>query len=100
MRFSGIREVVPFALEGNFHRDIRGCIIRFKGDADPTEKGAQKYMKGFCKNQTGEAGDMTAGLPPADYVNYPYIEWYGDDNGRGRRSQLRASLIFGTRYPN
>jgi hypothetical protein len=27
-------------------------------------------------------GDITAGLPPRDYVNYPYVEWYGRENGR------------------
>ena len=25
---------------------------------------------------------MTAGLPPADYVEYPYFEWYSQDSGR------------------
>ncbi len=25
---------------------------------------------------------MTAGREPVDYVNYPYFEWYSDDNGR------------------
>ena len=39
-------------------------------------------MDGFGLHQTGKVGDITAGLPPQDYVDYPYIEWYGDDNGR------------------
>lgn len=39
-------------------------------------------MKGFSKKQTGKVGDITAGLPPQDYVSYPYIEWYSEDNGR------------------
>jgi hypothetical protein len=25
---------------------------------------------------------MTAGREPVDYVNYPYFEWYSEDNGR------------------
>jgi hypothetical protein len=25
---------------------------------------------------------MTAGKEPVDYVNYPYFEWYSEDNGR------------------
>ena len=39
-------------------------------------------MEDFALQQTGKVGDITAGLPPADYVNYPYIEWYSDENGR------------------
>jgi hypothetical protein len=60
MTFAGIKEKVTFDLEGNFHRDIRGAKIHF----------------------TGDAGDITAGLPPCDYGSSPYIEWYGHDNGR------------------
>ncbi|HUT56332.1 MAG TPA: hypothetical protein VNA25_00495, partial [Phycisphaerae bacterium] len=41
-----------------------------------------KYLEGFSLTQTGEVGDMTAGLPPQDYVNYPYFEWYSEANGR------------------
>lgn len=40
-------------------------------------------MKGFSPIQTGEVGDITAGLPPADYVSgYVYVEWYSEANGR------------------
>jgi len=40
-------------------------------------------MDSFAYHQTGKVGDMTAGLPPADYVDGAcYLEWYGDDNGR------------------
>ena len=31
---------------------------------------------------TGKVGDITAGLPPQDYSATPYLEWYGDENGR------------------
>ena len=31
---------------------------------------------------TGKVGDITAGLTPVDYSNYPYLEWYGQENGR------------------
>jgi hypothetical protein len=84
MRFAGMKETVTFELTGDFHRDIRGAKIRFTGDAckaDPPA-GAQTAMEGFAAQQSGKVGDITAGLPPADYVNYPYIEWYSDDNGR------------------
>jgi hypothetical protein len=82
MEFAGIKGKVTFYLKGNFHRDIRGAKIRFKGDATDNEPDAEAYMQGFARQQTGKAGDITAGLPPADYVSYPYIEWYGDQNGR------------------
>jgi len=83
MRFAGMKEKVTFCLEGNFHRDIRGAKIRLKGNATGDERDAEKYMEGFAQHQTGKVGDMTAGLPPADYVSgYCYLEWYDEGNGR------------------
>ncbi len=82
MRFAGIDEKVIFDLEGNFHRDIRGTKIHFRGEGVESNE-AERYMVGFDLQQTGEVGDITAGLPPADYVSGSvYIEWYGDENGR------------------
>lgn len=84
MRFAGMKEKVTFDLEGDFHRDIRGAKIYFIGEAsetDPSEDAAG-YMGGFAQHQTGKAGDITAGLPPRDYVSYPYLEVYSDQNGR------------------
>jgi len=70
-------------LEGNFHRDIRGAKVRLRGEGESANaEEAEKYMEGFSKLQKGNVGDMTAGREPADYVNYGYFEWYGDDNGR------------------
>jgi hypothetical protein len=83
MRFAGIKEKVVFDLEGNFHRDIRGAKVRLRGDGESANaEESAKYMEGFSKLQKGNVGDMTAGREPADYVNYGYFEWYGDDNGR------------------
>lgn len=84
MRFAGINEKVIFDLKGNFHRDIRGAKVRLRGDEESanTEEAA-KYMEGFARLQKGNAGDMTAGLPPADYIKGSgYFEWYSEDNGR------------------
>jgi len=83
MRFAGMNEKVVFDLEGDFHRDIRGAKVRLRGDGESanTEESA-KYLEGFSKLQKGNVGDMTAGREPADYVNYPYFEWYSEDNGR------------------
>ena len=82
MKFAGKKEKVTFDLEGNFHRDIRGAKIHFSNDADTDIDEAQRYMDGLAPYQTGKTGDITAGLPPKDYVDYPYIEWYSDENGR------------------
>jgi len=85
MKFAGLRRKVVLDLQGNFHRDIRGAKIRFHGAGNAGGDApavVASYMEGFALKHTGKVGDMTAGLPPVDYVNYPYIEWYGDQNGR------------------
>ncbi len=82
MKFAGLEKNVMFDLEGNFHRDIRGTKIHLAGNGYEEGEKARKYMRCFSSNQTGKVGDITAGLPPQDYVAYPYIEWYGDENGR------------------
>jgi hypothetical protein len=82
MRFAGMKDKVTFDLQGDFHRDIRGAKIRFTNRCEATAQVAASSMEGFCQHQTGKAGDITAGLPPQDYVPYPYFEWYGDGNGR------------------
>ena len=82
MRFAGMKNKVTFDLKGDFHRDIRRAKIRFTGDGEGGDAEAAGYMKDFAQHQRGNAGDITAGLPPQDYVDYPYIEWYGDENGR------------------
>jgi hypothetical protein len=84
MRFAGLKEKMTFDLKGDFHRDIRGAKIHLAGSASETDPpaDAESYMDGLSLEQVGKVGDITAGLPPVDYVNYPYIEWYSDDNGR------------------
>jgi hypothetical protein len=82
MCFAGMANNVTFDLRGNFHRDIRGAKIRFSGDGNAANGEAAEYMAGLSPHQTGDVGDITAGLPPHDYGQLPYLEWYGDDNGR------------------
>lgn len=83
MRFAGAKEKITFDLEGNFHRDIRGAKVHLKGNATGDEPDAEGYMQGFARAQTGKVGDITAGLPPADYIaGSVYIEWYSNENGR------------------
>jgi hypothetical protein len=73
MKFAGMTCKVTFDLAGNFHRDIRGAKIRFKGDGKKDDPEAPSYTKGFACHQSGKVGDMTAGLPPHDYtVGQPY----------------------------
>ena len=84
MEFAGMKEKVTLDLKGDFHRDIRGAKIHFTGDAYETDPPADaaSYMDGLSVEQIGKVGDITAGLPPQDYGNAPYVEWYSDDNGR------------------
>ena len=83
MTFAGMKDRVVLDLKGDFHRDIRGTKIKFWGDARENEEGAKEYMEGFWCEQTGKAGDMTAGFEPADYVKGRcYLEWYSRGNGR------------------
>jgi hypothetical protein len=83
MSFAGVTEPVTFDLAGDFHRDIRGAKIHLTNPS-PAEQSDEmaEYMEGFATHQTGIVGDITAGLPPQDYGDYPYIEWYSDQNGR------------------
>jgi len=80
LRFAGLPEKVTLDLDGHFHRDIRGAALKLI-PPPPLDDG-DGYMEGFNVLQTGSAGDITAGLEPADYVRYPYIEWYSGTNGR------------------
>ena len=83
MRFAGKKEKIIFDLKGDFHRDIRGAKIYFLGDAREEEPGAKEYIKNFSTKQTGNAGDISAGLFPYDYIKgLCYIEWYSKENGR------------------
>jgi len=80
--FVGMDKPVKLDLVGDFHRDIRGTKVRLR-NLNPTQDNDRlKYLESFSPIQTGEVGDMTAGLPPQDYVDYPYFEWYSDANGR------------------
>ena len=80
--FVGMDRPVKLDLVGDFHRDIRGTKVRLRNPNPAERDGSEKYLEGFSAVQTGEVGDMTAGLPPQDYVNYPYFEIYSEQNGR------------------
>jgi len=102
MQFAGVKGKMTFDLKGDFHRDIRGAKIHFTGDASETDPpaDAQSCMEGLSPHQTGRVGDITAGLPPQDYGNTPYIEWYSDDNGRVLIKLERVQMeVIGTPIP-
>jgi hypothetical protein len=100
MRFAGVNDRVTFNLKGDFHRDIRGAKIRFVGDGNMAGAEAAQRMDGLAIRQTGKVGDITAGLPPQDYVDYPYIEWYGDENGRVvLELEAKQISVIGTPIP-
>jgi hypothetical protein len=54
---------VMFFLDGDFHEDIRGTVIRLS-NPNPSDRNSDggTYMDGFNPMQTGTAGDITAGL--------------------------------------
>jgi hypothetical protein len=102
MQFAGMKERMTFDLKGDFHRDIRGAKIHFTGDASETDPpaDAESCMDGLSLQQIGKVGDITAGLPPQDYGNSPYIEWYSDDNGRVVIELGRVQMeVIGTPIP-
>ncbi len=86
---------VTLELAGDCHRDLQGKRFRIS-NPNPCERfpesAGRSYVDGLDPVQTGETGDITAGGPPQDYVGYPYIEWYSEQNGRVvlelERSQL------------
>ena len=86
IKFVGMKKRVILDLLGDFHQDIVGAVIRIT-NPKPSDRNREldrpgTYMEGFSHIQRGEVGDITAGLPPQPYVNYPYIEWYSKLNGR------------------
>jgi hypothetical protein len=82
LMFVGMKEVVRLDLVGDFHRDIRGTKVRLRNPNPTRDSDRAKYLEGFSPIQTGDVGDMTAGLPPQDYVSYPYFEFFSEQNGR------------------
>jgi hypothetical protein len=56
---------VTLDLEGDFHEDIRGMMIRLTNPilSDPNSDREGSYMDGFAAAQHGTVGDITAGIP-------------------------------------
>ena len=69
MRFVRFRDQplkVRFDLQGDFHEDIRGKVIRLSNpnpmDRNVTLEREGTYLEGFASMQRGDVGDITAGL--------------------------------------
>lgn len=63
---------VSFDLEGDFHEDIRGNVIRLSNPQpsdrnEPLGRGGT-FMEGFSPMQRGTVGDITAGLSPGPWT--------------------------------
>jgi len=63
---------VRLGLTGDFHRDIRGRVIRLS-NPNPTDRNAGldregTYVEGLASMQRGEAGDITAGLSLGEWT--------------------------------
>lgn len=112
IKFLGMDKPCRIDLEGDFHEDIRGCLIELRNEKPEDRNGNFKpqregsYMEGFDLEQKGKTGDMTFGLEVTvtkgmwerfndkakekypvgsmvtPYVDYPYLEWYSKGNGR------------------
>jgi hypothetical protein len=77
LKFLGMQDTVQLDLAGNFHEDIRGKKLRLSNRKPSHRLGRPDYMNRFLAVQTGTVGDITVGL-----TSYPYVEWYGQVNGR------------------
>ena len=82
LQFAGMKNKAVINLEGDFCSDIQGKKIVLSGRFLGREAEAARYMEGFTEDQTGHAGKITAGMPPAEYTDFPYIEWESEHNGR------------------
>jgi len=82
LQFAGMKNRVVINLEGDFCSDIQGKKIVLSGRFLGREAEAARHMEGFAEDQTGRAGKITAGMPPAEYTDFPFIEWDSEHNGR------------------
>ena len=63
---------VSFNLEGDFHEDIRGGVIRLS-NPQPSDRNdeldrSDSYVDGLARMQSGTVGDITAGRPLAPWT--------------------------------
>ncbi len=91
---------ITLDLDGDCHRDLQSRRFRFS-NPQPAERWPERpgsYVDGIVPHQRGNTGDMTAGDQSADYVEYPYLEWYAQ-NGRVVLELERSQLEILTPEP-
>jgi hypothetical protein len=99
---------VTLDLEGDFHDDIRGKVIRLRNET-PFDKNTEEdlegtYMEDFAPVQRGRVGDMTAGLSLGPWT--PKIakrlmaqhQAYWDDNGIRGAEREKHQRHFAKKY--
>ncbi|MDA2937065.1 hypothetical protein MYX75_02225 [Acidobacteria bacterium AH-259-A15] len=99
---------VTFDLEGDFHEDIRGKVIRLS-NPEPSDRNTQldregSYVEGFRSVQHGTVGDITAGLPLGPWTQeiaqqlmaQNEIAW--DEQGLKGEERERRRREFAARY--
>jgi hypothetical protein len=97
-----------FDLEGDFHEDIRGKIIRLANPV-PSEKNTElerggTYMEGFSEVQRGQVGDITAGQPlcpwteelARKFMTQNELAW--DETGLPQAERKRRRREWATKY--
>lgn len=96
----GVAEPVKIQLTGNAHRDLAGCVIKFRNTKTPLP---MRTDATFAPEQRGRIGDLTASRkvrvfdvpnheaftmidrgekPPEHLANCLYLEWFSEQNGR------------------
>ena len=96
----GVAAPVKLQLSGNAHRDLAGCLLKFKNSKPPVP---MRTDAAFAPEQRGRIGDLTASRkvrvsdipvqeaylmskrgekPPEHLANCLYLEWFSDANGR------------------
>ncbi len=96
----GVAEPVKLQLSGNAHRDLAGCLLKFKNTKAPAP---MRTDAAFSPEQSGRIGDLTASRkvrvfdipfeeayamlkrkekPPEHLANCLYLEWFSEANGR------------------
>lgn len=83
MRFLGMSKTMQLNLRGDFRDDVRGKRMRFNGEGEMADAlAAAAYMAEISSDQQGLVCTITAGIEPDIYIDYVYIEWYSEANGR------------------
>jgi hypothetical protein len=99
---------VTFDLDGDFHEDIRGALIRLS-NPNPSDRNDElarngSYVDGIARVQRGTAGDITAGLSLGPWTEelaqtlMAQNEHFWDENGITGAEREERRREFAERY--